>query len=385
MGSISVGAPLGRISIDIVGPLHTTVLNNKYFLTATEHFTKWTEVYPIPDQTAETCAQKILDELSAILVALKVYILNKEAVLKVIFSSNYVKCYRLGKLEPAPVIPKENPNPQQVDPEIHLSEREQEASLLFWITKKNPQPFAAAGSAQQSVPSIDLPVLKSAMVSYFGSIPTSNTLPLDCPPIPAITEIQPLDHEVAETEVSTEFLDTRVVVAEGSDLADQILHLSDPPATPSPPKSPESLVPRPSLPDFVLPPTSEVEENLMPQLLGMSLLLSLPEPTTEKITPVLDDPHSLQSAFQKLISAVNKGNTLLEKMSKQMEKNHDMMEKVEVVIRRGNMARPRSPVRPYFNTHTYRRPRSPLKRRFIPARTVSPSKKVKSCVRSPLK
>ncbi|VDI33903.1 Hypothetical predicted protein [Mytilus galloprovincialis] len=62
MGSISVGAPLDRISIDIVGPLPRTVRNNKYFLTATDHFTKWTEVYPIPDQTAETCAQKILDE-----------------------------------------------------------------------------------------------------------------------------------------------------------------------------------------------------------------------------------------------------------------------------------------------------------------------------------
>lgn len=284
---------------------------------------------------------------------------------------------------------KENPNPQQVDPEIHLSKWEQEASLLFWVTKKKPQPCAAAGSAQQSVPSIDLPILKSALASYFGSIPTSLTPSFNCPPIPATLEIQPLDPEVAETEVSTEFLDTRVVVAEGSDLADQILHLSNPPAMPSPLKSPESLVPRPSLPDFVMPPTSEVEENLMPQLLGLSPLLSVPEPPTEPptepITPISEDPHSLQSAFQELISAVNKGNTLLEKMSKQMEKNHDMMEKVEVAVRRVNMARPRSPVRPYFNNRTYRRPRSPVKRRFIPERTVSPPKKVKSCVRSPLK
>ena len=30
--------------------------------TVTDSFTKWLEVYPIPDQTAETCAAKILDE-----------------------------------------------------------------------------------------------------------------------------------------------------------------------------------------------------------------------------------------------------------------------------------------------------------------------------------
>ena len=62
MGSTSVGAPLDRLAIDIVGPLPRTAQNNRYFLTVTDHFTKWTEVYPIPDQTAETCAQKILDE-----------------------------------------------------------------------------------------------------------------------------------------------------------------------------------------------------------------------------------------------------------------------------------------------------------------------------------
>ncbi|VDH92767.1 Hypothetical predicted protein [Mytilus galloprovincialis] len=214
----------------------------------------------------------------------------------------------------------------EVDTDLHLSKWEQDASLLFWITKKKPKPSAAAGSAQQLIPSVDLPVLKSALASYFGSIPMSNPSPLNCPSIAVTNEIQPLDHEVAETEVSTEFLDTTVVVAEKSDLADQILHLSDPPAMPSPLKCPESSVPRPSLSNFVLLPPSEVEENLIPQLLGMSPLLSLPEPPAEKITPVLDDPHSLQSAFQQLITAVNKGNTLLENMNKQIEKNHDMME-----------------------------------------------------------
>ena len=62
LGSIPVGAPLDKLSVDIVGPLPRTPRNNRFFLTVTCNFTKWTEVYPIPDQTAETCAQKILDE-----------------------------------------------------------------------------------------------------------------------------------------------------------------------------------------------------------------------------------------------------------------------------------------------------------------------------------
>ena len=61
-GSIAVGAPLERLSIDTVGPLPRTPRNNRYFLTVVDNFTKWAEVYPIPDQTAETCAHTILNE-----------------------------------------------------------------------------------------------------------------------------------------------------------------------------------------------------------------------------------------------------------------------------------------------------------------------------------
>lgn len=61
---------------------------------------------------------------------------------------------------------KVNANPQQVDPELHLSKWEQEDSLLFWITKKKPKPSTAAGSAQQFIPSINLPILQSALTFY---------------------------------------------------------------------------------------------------------------------------------------------------------------------------------------------------------------------------
>ncbi|CAC5385659.1 unnamed protein product [Mytilus coruscus] len=159
-----------------------------------------------------------------------------------------------------------------------------------------------------------------------------------------------------ETEISTELVDTRVVVAEESDLADQIIHLSDPPAMPSPLKCPISSVPRPSLPDFVLPPLSDDEENLMPQLLGISPILSPPEPPVEKLSTEQDDHHSLQSAFKQLTTAVNKGNKYLETMNKQLVKNDDMLEKVKIAVRRSNIVKPRSPVRSRFPANTYRRP-----------------------------
>jgi transposase InsO family protein len=62
LGSIPVGGPLDCVTTDIVGPLPRTPRGNKYILTVMDCFTKWLEVYPIPDQTAETCAAKLLDE-----------------------------------------------------------------------------------------------------------------------------------------------------------------------------------------------------------------------------------------------------------------------------------------------------------------------------------
>ena len=49
-------APLDRLATDILGPLPLTPRRNIYILTVTDYFTKWIEVFPIPDQTAATCA-----------------------------------------------------------------------------------------------------------------------------------------------------------------------------------------------------------------------------------------------------------------------------------------------------------------------------------------
>ena len=64
-GAIPVGAPLDRLYTDILGPLPETPRSNRYVLVVTDHFTKWVEIFPVPDQTATTCANVILNEVIA--------------------------------------------------------------------------------------------------------------------------------------------------------------------------------------------------------------------------------------------------------------------------------------------------------------------------------
>ena len=47
--------------MDITGPLPETKDKNKYILAICDHFTKYTVLYAMPDQTAETVASKIVD------------------------------------------------------------------------------------------------------------------------------------------------------------------------------------------------------------------------------------------------------------------------------------------------------------------------------------
>ncbi len=62
LGDMLVGAPLDRICTDILGPLPITSEGNQYILVVTDSFSKWTEAYAIPDQTAVTSAKVILNE-----------------------------------------------------------------------------------------------------------------------------------------------------------------------------------------------------------------------------------------------------------------------------------------------------------------------------------
>ena len=69
LGAMPVGAPLDRNATDLLGPLPETLRGNKYILTVTDYFTKWVEIVPVPDQTAFTCAQIIINEVICRLVS----------------------------------------------------------------------------------------------------------------------------------------------------------------------------------------------------------------------------------------------------------------------------------------------------------------------------
>ena len=63
LGDMRTGSPWDRLMMDILGPLPTTVRNNKYILVIADAFSKWTEIFAIPGQTAPTCAGILLNEV----------------------------------------------------------------------------------------------------------------------------------------------------------------------------------------------------------------------------------------------------------------------------------------------------------------------------------
>ena len=65
LGNMKVGGVLDRLSIDILGPLIETPRSNRYIMVATCHFSKWVEIFALPDQTAATCARVLLNEVFA--------------------------------------------------------------------------------------------------------------------------------------------------------------------------------------------------------------------------------------------------------------------------------------------------------------------------------
>ena len=52
-----------RITIDILGPPPATKAGNKYILIIADYFTKWVKAFPLPNQEAETVADKLVNEV----------------------------------------------------------------------------------------------------------------------------------------------------------------------------------------------------------------------------------------------------------------------------------------------------------------------------------
>jgi hypothetical protein len=56
------GSPMDRIQLDILGPFPLSKKGNKYILVVVDQFSKWTECYPLADQTAETIDNVLVKE-----------------------------------------------------------------------------------------------------------------------------------------------------------------------------------------------------------------------------------------------------------------------------------------------------------------------------------
>jgi len=53
--------PMQRVHIDVIGPLPRTKHGSRYIMTVQCSFTKWAEVYALPNQRAKTCAKALVD------------------------------------------------------------------------------------------------------------------------------------------------------------------------------------------------------------------------------------------------------------------------------------------------------------------------------------
>ena len=65
MQQYRVGEPMERVAMDISGPWPTSLSGNKYILVVTDHLTRWSEAYPIPDQEARTVAEVFVTQFVA--------------------------------------------------------------------------------------------------------------------------------------------------------------------------------------------------------------------------------------------------------------------------------------------------------------------------------
>ena len=62
MQTMSVGAPLERIGIDVTGPFPKSSRGNKFMVTLVDHYTKWAEAYPVPNHEAPTVARVLVEQ-----------------------------------------------------------------------------------------------------------------------------------------------------------------------------------------------------------------------------------------------------------------------------------------------------------------------------------
>ena len=62
MKEYTVSFPMDRIVTDLLGPLPQTKRGSKYILCVQDSFTKFVEIFPLPNQKSSTVAQKLVLE-----------------------------------------------------------------------------------------------------------------------------------------------------------------------------------------------------------------------------------------------------------------------------------------------------------------------------------
>ncbi|KAL7883281.1 hypothetical protein SRHO_G00009390 [Serrasalmus rhombeus] len=55
------GSPMERVAVDVLGPFPITDAGNRFIIVAMDYFTKWPEAYAVPDQSAVTTAEALVD------------------------------------------------------------------------------------------------------------------------------------------------------------------------------------------------------------------------------------------------------------------------------------------------------------------------------------
>jgi hypothetical protein len=63
MRSFQAAEPMERVAVDILGPIARTVRENLYVVVLMDYFTKWVEIFPLPDQKAITVAACLVDNV----------------------------------------------------------------------------------------------------------------------------------------------------------------------------------------------------------------------------------------------------------------------------------------------------------------------------------
>ena len=65
LGEMRVGTPLDCICVDHFGFLLLMARGNRFVLVVTDHFSCWVELFPVPNQIAQTCVQVMLNEITS--------------------------------------------------------------------------------------------------------------------------------------------------------------------------------------------------------------------------------------------------------------------------------------------------------------------------------